>query len=171
MMGSKVCRYEACIARSASSRYRGDAWSRWFRDILCAGDGLYTSSLPQVVYGHPFSPGIVPHNLIDSRSVPAWVFCHLSDRQGFAAERVGQQVLQGVYLVPLAFLCRLDDTRLQPTHIFSLTVFHSIECQFVERWRQHQQKIPPSFASPPSSVLQVFSSIHTVGKSARFRAG
>src|SRR5215831_21393222 len=37
--------------------------------------------------------------------------------------------------------------------------------------RQHQQKVPPSFASPPLSVPQGLSFIHTAGKSARFRVG
>ena len=36
--------------------------------------------------------------------------------KSFAAERVGQQVLQGLYLVPLTGLRCLNDTRLQPTH-------------------------------------------------------
>jgi hypothetical protein len=45
------------------------------------------------------------------------VFGHSSDGESFAAERVGQQALEGFHLSPLVFLCCLDDTRLEPTHI------------------------------------------------------
>src|SRR6266516_2809132 len=59
----------------------------------------------------------IPNVFVYSRGVLALVFRHSSHGKGFATERVGQQVLQGLYLTPSAFLCCLDDTRLEPTHI------------------------------------------------------
>ena len=76
----------------------------------------FVASSLHLVYGHAFSFRVFPGDFIDSRSVLALVFCHSSHGKSFAAKRVGQQVLQGVYLVPLTFLRCLDDTCLQPTH-------------------------------------------------------
>ena len=59
----------------------------------------------------------VPDYLVHSWGVFALVFCHSSDGESFAAERVSQQTLEGFHLVPFAFLSRLDDSSLQPTHI------------------------------------------------------
>jgi hypothetical protein len=43
----------------------------------------------------------------------ARIFCHSLDGKGFAAKRVGQEMLQGFHLVPPPFLCRLHDTNLE----------------------------------------------------------
>src|SRR2546421_4855142 len=59
----------------------------------------------------------IPNVFVYSRGGLALVFRHSSHGKGFATERVGQQVLQGLHLTPSAFLCCLDDTRLEPTHI------------------------------------------------------
>ena len=48
--------------------------------------------------------------------LPAIVFRHPSNRKGFAAERVGQEMLQGPYLAPSARLHCLHNTRLEPPH-------------------------------------------------------
>ena len=56
-----------------------------------------------------------------SRSTPgvslALILRHSLDGNGLAAERVGQQVLQGFDLAPSAFLRCLHDTGLEPTHV------------------------------------------------------
>jgi hypothetical protein len=46
----------------------------------------------------------------------ATILCHSSYSKRFAAERVGEQALQGFDLVPPARLCCLHDTRLEPAH-------------------------------------------------------
>src|SRR5512135_932768 len=52
----------------------------------------------------------------------ASVFRHSSDSKSLAAERVGEQALQGFHPAPLACLSRLRDTGLEPTNSpFSLT--------------------------------------------------
>jgi hypothetical protein len=45
------------------------------------------------------------------------ILCHPSYGKGFAAERVGQQMLQGFHLTPSACLYCLHDTDLEPTHV------------------------------------------------------
>src|SRR5712691_883597 len=87
-----------------------------FRDVHASQrEGFVTSSL-HLVYGHSFAFRVFPDDFIDPRSVLALVFCHSSYSKGLAAQRMGQQVLQGLYLVPLTGLRCLNDTRLQPTH-------------------------------------------------------
>jgi len=75
------------------------------------------------------------------------VFCHSSDSKGFAAERVGQQVLQGVHLVPLTGLRCLNDTRLQPTHVLvdrfpwnGMPVHRDVGDSTSRRFRRHLQR-------------------------------
>ncbi len=75
------------------------------------------ASLLERLYGLCLLFWSIPHVFIYSRGVLALVFRHSSDGKGFATKRVGQQALQGFHLVPPAFLCCLDDTRLEPTHI------------------------------------------------------
>ena len=87
-----------------------------FRDIHSSQwQGSIASSL-HLVYGHSFAFRVFPEDFIDARSVLALVFCHSSHGKSLAAIRVGQQVLQGLHLVPLAFLRCLNDTGLQPPH-------------------------------------------------------
>ena len=69
------------------------------------------------MYRHPLGLWCGPNHLVHTRRAFALVFRHPLDGKGFAAERVGQQALQGVHLAPSAFLRRLDDTRLKPTHV------------------------------------------------------
>jgi hypothetical protein len=59
----------------------------------------------------------IPDLSVDSRRIFALVFRHSSYGKNFPAERVGEQMLQGFHFAPSAFLCCLDDTRLEPTHI------------------------------------------------------
>src|SRR5215813_10691041 len=87
-----------------------------FRDVHTAQrEGFVASSL-HLVYGHSFAFRVFPEDFIDARGVLALVFCHSSYGKSLAAERMGQQVLQGLHLVPLTGLRCLNDTRLQPTH-------------------------------------------------------
>jgi len=75
-------------------------------------------SMPlQVMNSYPFLRGGIPGFPVYSGCILALVCRHSSDGKGFTAERVGQQVWQGVYLVPLAFLGCLHDTGLKPPHI------------------------------------------------------
>src|SRR2546422_7404544 len=46
----------------------------------------------------------------------AGVFCHSPDGKGFAAQRAGEQALQGFHPPPLACLSCLRDTDLEPTN-------------------------------------------------------
>ena len=87
-----------------------------FRDVHASQREGFVTSSPHLVYGHSFAFRVFPEDFIDPRSVLAWVFCHSSYSKGLAAKRMGQQVLQGVHLVPLTGLRCLNDTRLQPTH-------------------------------------------------------
>jgi hypothetical protein len=87
-----------------------------FRDVHSSQRERFVASLLHLVYGHSFAFRVLPENFINARSVLALVFCHSSHGKSLAAKRVGQQVLQGMDLVPLAFLRCLNDTRLQPTH-------------------------------------------------------
>ena len=64
----------------------------------------FIASLLHLVYGHPLFFRVFPEDFIDSRSVLTLVFCHSSDSKSLAAERVGQQVLQGFHLMPLTGL-------------------------------------------------------------------
>ena len=75
----------------------------------------------------------IPDFSVYSRCSFALVFCHSFHGKGFAAEGVGQQMLQGFHFTPSAFLCCLYDTRLEPTHI--LFDFLPINgCQSIEVW-------------------------------------
>src|SRR6266498_1313584 len=57
--------------------------------------------------------GVTP---IHPRSPFALVFRHPFHRHDLGSKRVGQQTLKGSHLSPSASLCRLHDTRLEPTH-------------------------------------------------------
>src|SRR5262249_14658941 len=72
----------------------------------------------QVVQCFPFTFRRCPSFLVNTRSVLTLIFCHSSNSKGFAAQRVGQQMLQSFYFAPPTFLCRLHDTQLQPMHVF-----------------------------------------------------
>src|SRR5258708_13132668 len=61
--------------------------------------------------------GCVPGNSVHPRSATSSIFRHSPDGKKLAAERVGEQMLQGSHLVPSALLRCLYDTRLEPTHI------------------------------------------------------
>ena len=87
------------------------------RDIHPSQWQGFVAFLLHLVYGHPLFLRVFPEDFIDSRSVFALVLCHSSDSKSLAAERMGQQVLQGLHLVPLPGLPCLNDTRLQPTHV------------------------------------------------------
>jgi hypothetical protein len=60
---------------------------------------------------------VVPGYSIYARRAFPLVFRHSSHGKRFAAERAGQQALQGLDLAPSAILRGLHDTRLEPTHV------------------------------------------------------
>ena len=82
---------------------------RLARDSRVAGAARWPSAFCWVVPGDAVHPG----------RAFALVLRHSSHGKGFAAERVGQQVLQGFDLAPPAGLCCLHDTRLEPTHVLA----------------------------------------------------
>src|SRR5262245_27972836 len=73
-------------------------------------------ALPQFLQGAGFLRWGVPENAVHPWGLPAIVFRHPSDSKSFAAERVGQEMLQGSYLAPSARLHCLHNTRLEPPH-------------------------------------------------------
>ncbi|OQC73322.1 MAG: hypothetical protein BWX44_01534 [Spirochaetes bacterium ADurb.Bin001] len=64
----------------------------------------------------------VPPNVVHACGAFALIFRHPFYSQGFAAERVGQQPLQGFHLAPATFPCGLHDTGLQPSDLVSTLV-------------------------------------------------
>jgi hypothetical protein len=93
-----------------------------FGDVDTARGLWVIASLSQHVNGSGFLfrgfPGFPIHPWYSFASV----FRHSSDGKGFAAQRVGQQMLQGFDLAPPTGLCRLRNTGLEPTNIpLSLT--------------------------------------------------
>ena len=72
--------------------------------------------LPQRIDTIELLLGGRPSHLVDSRCVFALVLCHSLHGKGFAAERVGQQMLKRFDFSPSAFLRCLHDTGLEPTH-------------------------------------------------------
>ena len=101
----------------ATSGCPGDVSSRWISGCTPgAAGGLCSLVAASGVWPFLCFPGF-PEDFIDARGVLPLVFCHSSYGKSLAAERVGQQVLQGLHLVPLTFLRCLNDTRLQPTHV------------------------------------------------------
>src|SRR5882724_2535678 len=74
------------------------------------------AALPQFLQGARFLRRGVPKETIHPRGLPAIVFRHPSDRKGLAAERVGQEMLQGTHLAPSSCLHCLHNTRLEPPH-------------------------------------------------------
>src|SRR5215470_10205947 len=71
----------------------------------------------QLVDGLRFLSRSVPGFSIYSRRFLAFVFSHSSDRQSLGAQGVGQEALQSFNLTPPLGLCRLHNTRLQPTNV------------------------------------------------------
>src|SRR5437879_4003732 len=90
------------------------------------------SSLAQRLNGCCFLFRRLPDLPVNAGSSFASVFRHSSDGKGFAAVRVGQQVLQRFHFAPLASLSCLRDTGLEPTNIpFRLTPVDLVP------WEQH----------------------------------
>src|SRR6267142_2191876 len=73
--------------------------------------------LPEGLNSARFLGRGVPHEAIDTWGPTAVVGRHSFDGKGFAAERVGQQMLQGVHLAPSFGLHRLHHTCLEPPHL------------------------------------------------------
>src|SRR5437870_3715973 len=74
------------------------------------------ASLPQFSDGACFLLRGIPHTTVNPRGLPAIVVRHPLHGKGFAAERVGQEVLQGTDLAPSSRLHCLHKTRLEPPH-------------------------------------------------------
>jgi hypothetical protein len=72
------------------------------------------ASLPQFSDGACFLLRGIPHTTVNPRGLPAIVGRHPLHGKGFAAERVGQEVLQGTDLAPSSRLHCLHNTRLEP---------------------------------------------------------
>ena len=66
--------------------------------------------------GLHLTPRRVPQNAVHTRGSFAGVFGHPPHSERLAAERVGQEALQGFHLAPPPSLRRLHDTRLEPPH-------------------------------------------------------
>ena len=75
------------------------------------------AALFERVYGLCLFLRVVPGYSIDARRAFPLVFRHSSHGKRFAAERAGQQALQGLDLAPSAILRGLHDTRLEPPHV------------------------------------------------------
>ena len=90
--------------------------------------------------------GVLHTFSVHSRRSLALIVRHPFHGQGFAGKRAGQQPLQGFHLAPAAFLCCLDDTRLQPSDL----TFTLSPVQSVPKWspcrRMHTRIDPRSFA-------------------------
>jgi len=74
-----------------------------FRDVDTTRRLWVVPSLPQRVHGLGFLFGCFPSLPINTGRSFASVFGHSSHSKGFAAQRMGQQVLQSFDLAPLAF--------------------------------------------------------------------
>ena len=59
----------------------------------------------------------VPNFTVHTRGFLAFVFCHSTHGESFAAVRVGQQALQGSHLAPSALLRCLRDTHLESANM------------------------------------------------------
>ena len=101
----------------------------------------------------------------------ALIVRHPFHGQGFAGKRAGQQPLQGFHLAPAAFLCCLDDTRLQPADAaFTLSPVNLVpRCRLAGGCTRGFIRVHLRF--PPAKVLRVFSSRTTRWKSARLHGG
>src|SRR5215470_3831942 len=140
------------------------------RDIHASQWQGFIAFLLHLVYGHPLLLRVFPEDFIDARSVLALVLCHSSHSTSLAAKRMGQQVLQGLHLVPLPGLHCLNDTRLQPMHMLidlfpwnGMPVRGDVGSSTSRRFRRHlhrpldrflkvsrsstQQRSQPAFAS------------------------
>src|SRR5438876_6071103 len=87
------------------------------RSTLFPYTTLFRSSDLEFVYGLYLLLWGVPNFSVHTRGFLALVFRHSPHGQNFAAERVGQQALQGSHLAPSAFLHRLHDTHLESAHV------------------------------------------------------
>jgi hypothetical protein len=116
------------------------------------------ASLVQACYRLRFLLRRVPHFSVHARRPFASVLCHPSHGQGFAAERVGQEPLQGFHLAPSPFLYRLHDTRLEPPYVpVDLLPVNAVSSPPLRR-EAHQLGLPlPSSAFLPPTVCQTLS--------------
>src|SRR5215468_9758101 len=73
--------------------------------------------MPQGVYRLCFLLRGVPERSIHPRCSFAWIFGHSLHCDCSAAQRMGQETLQGLHLAPSPGLTRLYDTPLEPTHV------------------------------------------------------
>src|SRR5437667_4245274 len=88
-----------------------------FRDVYTSEGLRLIAPALEFVYGLYLLLWGVPNFSVHTRGFLALVFRHSPHGQNFAAERVGQQALQGSHLAPSAFLHRLHDTHLESAHV------------------------------------------------------
>ena len=99
------------------------------------------------------SDGVLQIAAVHSRRVLALIVRHPFHSQRSAMERVGQQPLQGFHLAVTAFLCCLDDTRLQPPDLVLASRTRRPVPIAPQGRRLHTWIAPHSFAFPPSKIL------------------
>ena len=97
---------------------------------------------------HAFFCRGVPDHTVYPWGLAAVVVRHSFHGKRFAAERVGQQMLQGMHLAPSSGLHCLHDTRLEPPHLSG--------GRRTNRWRARPQggrRVHQSVSSLPSSAF------------------
>lgn len=123
-----------------------------FGDVHSSERAWVISASFQIVYGVPLLRGVIPDYSVNPGRVLALVFRHSSDSKDFATKRAGQQVLQGLYLVPLTGLHCLHDPCLKPTHslidllpINGMPVLEVVGSSTSRRFRCHLQHFLSGF--------------------------
>src|SRR5277367_3100013 len=169
--GSSASRYNACMARHFITGIpRRPQFSVGLRDVDTSQRLRLISTPSQHVDGPISGRRSSPDRSVHSRRVLALVVRHSFHSQSSTAERAGQQPLQGFHLALTAFLCCLDDTRLQspdpefalrPVDLFPL-LSRTGGC--THGWCHVHLRFPPA------KILKVLSSTTTSWKSACFRS-
>src|SRR5215472_9979726 len=88
-----------------------------FRDVNTSQGLRLIAPTLEFMYGLYLLLWGVPNFSVHPRGFLALIFRHPSHGENFAAERVGQQTLQGSHLAPSAFLHRLHDTHLESANV------------------------------------------------------
>src|SRR6202034_4259622 len=104
--------------------------------------------------------------MVHARGSFTLVFCHSFYGQGLAAERAGEQSLQGFDLAPAALPRCLDDTRLQPSYLPFASFPVDLVPMFHGGWGCTRDVFRVHLRFPHRMVLPAFSSFMTCWKSA-----